>query len=171
MWKVWLPRCEPLHPRWAVSTRVRNGLGAYRGTASANAGVSMLWTRCRVPLHHLGEVSALLAGSRSAGGPLPPMCWMEWHASLFAPPRFWSAPTARCGLEMIFPVAVNMCIQCWGQMHEITVCYRMSLRSQVRNRIGQVDRVPCHHCIGHKVETHIRPKCEVRHSVNSVSML
>src|SRR5713226_49121 len=38
-------------------------------------------------------------------------------------------------------------------MHEITVCYRMPLRSQVRNGIRHVDRVPGHYGIGHQIET------------------
>src|SRR5229473_5831745 len=38
-------------------------------------------------------------------------------------------------------------------MHEITVCYSMPLRSQVRNRISYVDGVPGHYGIGHKIET------------------
>ncbi|HEY6411607.1 MAG TPA: hypothetical protein VIY29_29465 [Ktedonobacteraceae bacterium] len=42
VWEVWLPRCEPLHARWALSAGVRDGLGAYRGTASADGGVPML---------------------------------------------------------------------------------------------------------------------------------
>src|SRR6266851_2266603 len=38
-------------------------------------------------------------------------------------------------------------------MHEITVCYRIPLRSQVRDSIRHVDRVPGHYGIGHKIET------------------
>ena len=54
---------------------------------------------------------------------------------------------------MVFPVAVNVRIQCWGQMHEITVGYCMPFRSQVCKRIRHVDGVPGHYCIGHKIET------------------
>src|SRR2546421_12463225 len=38
-------------------------------------------------------------------------------------------------------------------MHEITVCYCVPLRSQVRNCIRHIDRVPGHYGIGHKIET------------------
>src|SRR3989442_16003372 len=38
-------------------------------------------------------------------------------------------------------------------MHEITVCYCMPFRSQVRNRIHHIDRVPGHYGIGHQIET------------------
>src|SRR6266516_1731523 len=54
---------------------------------------------------------------------------------------------------MVFPVAINMRVQCWGQMHEITVCYYMPFRSQVRNGIHHIDRVPGYYRIGHKIET------------------
>ena len=38
-------------------------------------------------------------------------------------------------------------------MHEITVCYCVPLRSQVRNGIRHVDGVPGHDCVSHKIET------------------
>src|SRR2546421_10598951 len=38
-------------------------------------------------------------------------------------------------------------------MHEITVCYRMSLRSQVSDCISYVDGVPSHYGIGDQIET------------------
>src|SRR5712692_10585447 len=54
---------------------------------------------------------------------------------------------------MVFPIAINMCVQCWGEMDEITVCYCMPLGSQIRNSIHHIDRVPRHYRIGHQVET------------------
>src|SRR5438132_9071815 len=38
-------------------------------------------------------------------------------------------------------------------MYQITVCYCMPLRAQVRNRIHHIDRVPGHYSIGHEIET------------------
>ncbi len=38
-------------------------------------------------------------------------------------------------------------------MDEITVCYCMPLRSQIRNGIHHIGRVPRHYCIGHQIET------------------
>src|SRR5579859_5816267 len=38
-------------------------------------------------------------------------------------------------------------------MYKITVCYRMPLRSQVRDRIHHIDRVPGYDGIDHQIET------------------
>src|SRR5712692_903445 len=54
---------------------------------------------------------------------------------------------------MVFPIAINMCVQCWGEMDEITVCYCMPLGSQIRNSIHHIGRVPGHYRIGHQIET------------------
>ena len=38
-------------------------------------------------------------------------------------------------------------------MYEITVCYCMSLRSQIRNSVHHIGCVPGDYCVGHQVET------------------
>src|SRR5260370_19119129 len=103
MWIVVRSGCEPIHPRWAFSSLIRDGVVACGGTPSDHGRVSVLWTRCGLHLDDPGAVSALLAGSGSAGalwhGPVPKPAPLESSLGV----RCWTAVSA----YVAFPDRLN----------------------------------------------------------------